>query len=606
MSITLLDILKGVFAMKKISSKVISLTVVISILTALVIGGTGIYYMNKMNKHMIETFKNTSYDEYDKMVKEQVETAVSMLGGVYENYQKGEITLEEAKVQGADMVRSMRYGEEGYFWVDTKEGVSVVMLGKEDVEGSNRMGLKDVNGKLIVQEIISNGLEEGGGYTDYWFPKSGETQASPKRAYSKSFEPFGWVVGTGNYIDDIEDLITDNENEIKTEVSKSIRLSILLSLAVVALGIVLSLYFAKKITKPILEVTKLVDKTANLDLSDNEDIEELLNYKDETGIISRAVINLRKELSEIINVLKGNSGEVLQYSNGISTSTNEIVDGIEAVNVAVEELAQGATEQANDVQSGVMKLQKLSEEINIAVMDSDEVKNNSNESKRASHQGIKAMEELVEKFKESTNSNEEIAQNINVLADKSSSIGEIVTTIEAISEQTNLLALNAAIEAARAGESGRGFAVVAEEIRKLAEETGLSTKKINGMIEEIQNEVMKVKSNMDRGEVINRQAGESMSEAEKAFISIEAVIEDMIGKVDSLSGHISIVNEERNDVLRSMEGISAVTEEAAASTEEVSASMEEQSSIMQTISDTAQSLKSVVDRLDEVINRFNI
>ncbi len=592
--------------MRKISSKVISLTVVISILTALVIGSTGIYYMNKMNRHMIETFKNTSYDEYDKMVKEQVETVVSMLGGVYENYQRGEITLEEAKNIGADMVRSMRYGEEGYFWVDTKEGINVVMLGKEDVEGSNRMGLKDVNGKPIVQEILSNGLKEGGGYTDYWFPKSGETQASPKRAYSKLFEPFGWVVGTGNYIDDIEALITDNENEIKKEVSKSIRLSIMLSLAVVAFGIVLSMYFAKKITRPILEVTKLVDKTANLDLSDSDDIEELFNYKDETGIISRAVINLRKELSEIINVLKGNSGEVLQYSNGISSSTNEIVDGIEAVNVAVEELAQGATEQANDVQSGVMKLQKLSEEINIAVMDSEEVKNNSNESKMASQKGIKAMEELVGKFKESTNSNEEIAQNINVLADKSSSIGEIVTTIEAISEQTNLLALNAAIEAARAGESGRGFAVVADEIRKLAEETGLSTKKINGMIEEIQNEVMKVKSNMDRGEVINRQAGESMNEAERAFMSIEVVIEDMIGKVDSLSGHISIVNEERNDVLRSMEGISAVTEEAAASTEEVSASMEEQSSIMQTISDTAQSLKSVVDRLDEVINRFNI
>ncbi|KDR94832.1 methyl-accepting chemotaxis sensory transducer with Cache sensor [Peptoclostridium litorale DSM 5388] len=592
--------------MKKISSKVIGLTVIISILTALVIGGTGIHYMTKMNSNMIETFRNTSYDEYDKMVKEQVETAVSMLGGVYERYQRGEISLEEAKTQGADMVRSMRYGAEGYFWVDTKDGVNVVLLGKEDVEGTNRMGLKDVNDKPIIQEIISNGLKEGGGYTDYWFPKSGEQEAYPKRAYSKSFEPFGWVVGTGNYIDDIEKFIQEKEEAIKKEISKSIRISVILSLAVVAFGVMLSLYFAKKITKPILEVTKLVDKTANLDLSDNEDIEKLLNYKDETGIIARSVINLRKELSEIINVLKGNSGEVLQYSNGISNSTNEIVDGIEAVNVAIEELAQGATEQANDVQTGVIKLQKLSEEINISVKESEEVKKNSNESKTVSHQGIKAMEALVDKFKESTDSNDEIAKNINVLADKSISIGEIVTTIEAISGQTNLLALNAAIEAARAGESGRGFAVVADEIRKLAEETGQSTKRINGMIEEIQNEVRKVKSNMDRGEAINRDAAESMSEAERAFMKIESVIEDMLEKADSLVDHISVVNDERNDVLRSMEGISAVTEESAASTEEVSASMEEQSSIMQTIADTAQSLKSVVDRLDEVINRFNM
>jgi len=134
----------------------------------------------------------------DLLIKCEVETAVSMLQAIVDKSSAGAMTLEQAKALGADLLRELRYGADGYFWADTTEGVNVVLYGRKDVEGRNRLEAKDEKGNFITKGFIDK-ANAGGGYLDYWFPKMGGTVAQPKRAYVQMFKPFGWVVGTGYY-----------------------------------------------------------------------------------------------------------------------------------------------------------------------------------------------------------------------------------------------------------------------------------------------------------------------------------------------------------------------------------------------------------------------
>ncbi len=134
----------------------------------------------------------------DLLIKSEVETAVSMLQAVYAKSQAGEMTLDEAKKMGAALLRNMRYGKDGYFWADTTEGVNVVLYGRKDVEGRNRLEDKDLKGTYYVKRFLALGAA-GGGYVEYWFPKKGESQPQPKRSYVMPFRPFGWVIGSGYY-----------------------------------------------------------------------------------------------------------------------------------------------------------------------------------------------------------------------------------------------------------------------------------------------------------------------------------------------------------------------------------------------------------------------
>ncbi len=134
----------------------------------------------------------------DMLIKSEVETAVSMLQAIFTKHQEGEMSLVQAKKLGADLLRELRYGTEGYFWADTTEGVNIVLYGKKDVEGKNRLENRDQNGTFYIKEFLVIG-KAGGGYVEYWFPRRGETLAQPKRSYVLLFKPFGWVIGSGYY-----------------------------------------------------------------------------------------------------------------------------------------------------------------------------------------------------------------------------------------------------------------------------------------------------------------------------------------------------------------------------------------------------------------------
>lgn len=177
----------------------------IAILIIVIVAAFGILSLNKKYENLlVEQKTQTAISAQDSLIKNEVQTAVSLLETIYKKQQQGIYTTEKAKELGADLLRDLRYGSDntGYFFADTVEGVNIVLYGSE-VEGTNRYNA-NLNGINYIQEILKNGAQTGGGYTDYWFPKKGETEAKAKRAYSLLFSPFGWVIGTGYYLEDVK------------------------------------------------------------------------------------------------------------------------------------------------------------------------------------------------------------------------------------------------------------------------------------------------------------------------------------------------------------------------------------------------------------------
>ncbi|PKL18035.1 MAG: chemotaxis protein, partial [Spirochaetae bacterium HGW-Spirochaetae-5] len=205
----------------KLTFRLVLIIVVISTISSLSVMSFFIYKIINQNQLSVANTDRILRENYDKVIRTQVENAVSMLKQINKMKEDGIFKEEQAKKIGADILRELRYDGEGYFWADTEEGVNVVLYGTK-TEGTNRLNFQDKKGSYIIQQIIAAAKKPGGGNVDYWFPKKGETEPLMKRSYSLFFEPFKWSVGTGNYVDDIEARVNNEKQLLKKALIRDI------------------------------------------------------------------------------------------------------------------------------------------------------------------------------------------------------------------------------------------------------------------------------------------------------------------------------------------------------------------------------------------------
>lgn len=591
--------------MRKISSKIILAVASAVLLVSFVVGATSLYNMVKISNEGIEQLESKMYEAYDQLIQSEVNAMTVQLNGVVKSIQEGIITEKEGKLIAANMIRLAGYGESGYFWVDDFDGNNVVLLGNEKVEGKNRIDLQDKRNQYIVKDMIAI-ARAGGGYYDYYFPKPNETEALPKRAYVMMFEEFNWVIGTGNYTDDIVAFV-NNERAVARKKLAVVTIWLLsIGVAAIGFGSLMGMLVSKKISKPIVAVTELINYTADLDLTYNASYEFILDYKDETGVMANAITKLRVKLREVLQTLQEDSHRLSDSSNALNDIATLGKDGIDAVNETAIEFAKGATDQAIDAQEASESMVMLSSEIDESVHSAIKLKEATQNVEDNGKRGGELVQNLSDKFQQTVDTIRDLDNNVQTLSIKSSSISDITTTIQAIAEQTNLLALNAAIEAARAGDAGKGFAVVAEEIRKLAEQTSKSTTQINTIISEILAEINLTQANMNQSNEVIQVSGGVMVKAKKAFEAIDSSMIVTMEQLTQISESIDEVSRSKDSVTHSIQGISAITEENAAASEEISATMDTQVDLMSNILERVEDVNDITKRLNDIINQFSL
>lgn len=594
--------------MRKISHKITLVAILNILLVSLFVGGISFFTLYQTNEQRITKLEAIMKSDYDHSIKSATQTLITALDGIKAQMAAGDLSQSDGELLAAATIRSAKYGKDGtgYFWADTLEGQNVVLLGKADVEGTDRTGLEDKKGTKIIQEFIKMCQADGSGFLDYYFPKPDQTEPLLKRAYVQLDQDFGWMIGTGNYIDDIDAMVKIEHDLGDAALLRNGIMILAVTAVIIVLATGLSIFISQTITKPILMVASLVEKTANLDIQDDSKYDVLLNSKDETLIISKAVALLRKNLREIIGTLQEDAVLLASASEQMSHMTHTGYDAIDGVNSAISEFTKGAQDQAADAQTGVVKLSELAEDINSGVGVSAELKAYTDDAAHNNQEGLKRVDALHQQFDVAIKNSDQLGQNVQRLSEKSSLIGNIVSAIQSVAEQTNLLALNAAIEAARAGEAGRGFAVVADEIRKLAEQTSRSTDQITSIINEILTEINHTRDNMGATQQAVSLASNDMQSVLQSFDAIELSMDQSSKQVDILLHTIIAMETRKESVVEAIEGISAITEENAASSEEILATMDTQLQIMSTVKDRAVELSLVSEKLTGLIAKFRL
>lgn len=486
----------------KVRTKLVIVMVIALIALALcsIVSSTS---LSGLGDNALDIIENDMRSSYDEQIKAQVDSVISLCQSIYNQYEAGEYTLDEATKLAADQIRDLRYGNNGYFWVDTYDGTNVVLLGN-DAEGTNRMDAVDANGFAYIQAIISAGKQEDGGFTDYVFPREGETESSPKRAYSKAFEPFGWVLGTGNYTDDIDDEVLGVKNEFSSYASNSRMQIIGIAVVMEVILILVLTMITVSIVKPLRKSLTHINEMAQGDFS-KEFEQNLLKRKDDFGQLADSLEKLRSEMNELIGEVKSEALEITGMVQEIDTSLQALDDQIENVSATTEELAAGMEETAASSE----EINAMSHEIESAAKSiAERSQDGANEADEIRDRAVKIKKDTDENDRRTRSIHEEINESLTKALEDIKVVDQInvlAKSIMDITGQTNLLALNASIEAARAGEAGKGFAVVADQIRNLAEQSAQSAVDSKALIEASVHEV-------DEGDRNATRVSESLNE----------------------------------------------------------------------------------------------
>ncbi|HYK73916.1 MAG TPA: methyl-accepting chemotaxis protein, partial [Pseudoneobacillus sp.] len=378
-------------------------------------------------------------------------------------------------------------------------------------------------------------------------------------------------------------------------------------IVLIAMSVLIISGIAWYVRKHMNRLTRLKDSAIRIsqgDLSFAEAQEK--ENKDEIGQLRQAFLVMKNNLVDMITRLKETSSQVASSSEELIASSEQTSQAAESITMTIQEVATGAEKQTASVSQGVQVIHQMSHDVEQVSSNAKMTATLSEEAFRKTIDGTQIVSEALKQMESIFHKFSTLSNAINRMNDRSKEVEKIIDVIGSIADQTNLLALNAAIEAARAGEHGKGFAVVADEVRKLAEQSGNSTKQISQLITTIQTDTVEVVREMDSGKEELNKGLSVVERANELFVEIKNVLHEVNAKIVDVSQSSAQISTNTRKVVDSVTTIAEISGVVAEGTQTVSASTEEQLATMEEISASAVALSKLALELEQMIESFKL
>ena len=483
----------------------------------------------------------------ESKIRNVVELGYGVLVYFQQQEQLGKLTPAEARAAALTVIKGLRYDENEYLWINDMEPRVIMHPFSPHLDGQFVGDYKDPAGKPLFREFVKAVKAHGKGFVSYMWPKPGSSKSIEKISYVKGFAPWGWVVGSGIYLDDVDEAF-----------NSSIRFHFLLVGFFSAMLLVASLCVVLNIKSSMSAFNLAISRIEeDNDLSVRVDIRGRDEFVQLAGVVNNLLENFHDVLKRVRASIEGLSASVMRMAD----ITENMSQGVRKQQLETDQVATAVNEMVATVQEVARNAAATAE----ATQKADD---DASKGQQVVTSAIRSIDNLSQVVQQAT-------EVIRKLAEDSQQIGTVVDVINAIAEQTNLLALNAAIEAARAGDQGRGFAVVADEVRTLAKRTQDSTSEIQLMIEQLQTTARQAERAMEQGSI---QAENSVGQAANAGKSLDAITKS-VATILLMSDQIATAAEEQGavaeEINRNIVNIAQVAEQTTEETKRTESAGEE-------------------------------
>ena len=401
-------------------------------------------------------------------------------------------------------------------------------------------------------------------------------------------------------------VISADESEVLQPVNNMMKLAVFALIVVVVIVSTIGIVITEIALRPIIRVSQIVQKMADLDFSENENTEKMKKRKDETGVMTRSVALLREELVNLLEGIQKQSVQLFKTSANLDGDSDETQKMVEQVDRAVGDIATGATSQAQETQNATENGIAMGNMIEDTNAEAERLNGNAQQMKDSSDQAMQILKELNEINDRTKQSIEEVYTQTNITNESVQKIKEATVLIASIAEETNLLSLNASIEAARAGEQGKGFAVVASQIQKLAEQSNESASQIDEITNALISDSTKSVETIAQVRDIMNEQSEKMEKTDSMFRQVNTGVDHAMDSVNTITEKTELLNQSREKIIDVVQNLSAIAEENAASSQETSASITQVNTVVTDISDNASGLKDIAYHLEKDVKRVQL